>query len=149
MKQWFPDHGPVIPQPLNTRPSTMRHALCLFYICCLTLRGLPRRFSSKESASQCRRLKRYGFDLWVQSLSQGGPWGRKWQSTPVFLSGKFHGRRTQMSYSPWSHKESNMSECTHTHINILLQLLHMLSIHPCIPLLTYQSTLFFDVFQSK
>ena len=54
-----------------------------------------------------------------------------------------------MTYSPWSHKESDISECTHTHINILLQLLHMLSIHPYIPLLTYQSTLFFDVFQIK
>ena len=33
---------------------------------------------------------------------------RKWQSTPVFLPWKFHGQRSLASYSPWSHKESDM-----------------------------------------
>ena len=28
------------------------------------------------------------------------PWRRKWQPTPVFLPGKFHGRRSMVSYSP-------------------------------------------------
>ena len=31
---------------------------------------------------------RDGFNHWVRKI----PWSRKWQSTPVFLSGKFHGR---------------------------------------------------------
>ena len=42
------------------------------------------------------------------------PWRRKWQPTPVFLPGKFHGQRNLVCYSPWDHKESDMTECTHT-----------------------------------
>ena len=28
------------------------------------------------------------------------PWRRKWQLTPVFLPGKFHGQRSMAGYSP-------------------------------------------------
>ena len=35
---------------------------------------------------QCRRL---GFDSWVGKI----PWRKKWQPTPVFLPGEFHGQR--------------------------------------------------------
>ena len=42
--------------------------------------------------------------MWVQSLGQV-PWRRKWQPTPVFLSGKFHEQRSLASYSLWGHKE--------------------------------------------
>ena len=35
--------------------------------------------------------------------------------TPVFFPGKFHGYRRLASYSPWGHKESDMTEYTHTH----------------------------------
>ena len=44
--------------------------------------------SSKERACQCRRLKRWGFDLWVGKIS----WRRAWQPTPVFWPGE----------SPWT-----------------------------------------------
>ena len=32
--------------------------------------------------------------------------GWKWQLTPVFLPGKFHGQRSLAGYSPWGHTES-------------------------------------------
>ena len=32
------------------------------------------------------------------------------QPTPVFLPGKFHGQRSLVGYSPWGHKESDMTE---------------------------------------
>ena len=35
---------------------------------------------------------------------------RKWQPAPVFLPGKFHRQRSLVGYSPWSHKESDMTE---------------------------------------
>ena len=38
------------------------------------------------------------------------PWRRKWQPTPVFLPGKFHGQRSLTGYSPWGHKESDTIE---------------------------------------
>ena len=37
-------------------------------------------------------------------LGQEDPWRRKWQPTPVFLSGKSHGQRSLAGYSPWSLK---------------------------------------------
>ena len=43
-------------------------------------------------------------------------WRRKWQLTPVFLPRKFHGSRSLVDYSPWNHKESNMTEHAHIHI---------------------------------
>ena len=33
------------------------------------------------------------------------PWSRNWQSTPVFLPGKFHVERSLVGYSAWGHKE--------------------------------------------
>ena len=41
--------------------------------------------------------------------SERFPWRKKWQPTPVLLPGKFHGQRTLAGYSPWGHKESNMT----------------------------------------
>ena len=61
------------------------------------IRGLPRWLSSKESACQCGRLR---FSPWVGKI----PWRRKWQPTPVFLSGKSHGQRSLVGYSPWGCK---------------------------------------------
>ena len=37
------------------------------------------------------------------------PWRRKWQPTPVFVPGKFHGQRSRVGYSPWGHKESDVT----------------------------------------
>ena len=45
-------------------------------------------------------------DPWVRKM----PWRRKWQPTPVFLPGKCHGERSLAGYSPWSHKELDMTE---------------------------------------
>ena len=50
---------------------------------------------------QCRRYKRCELNLWVGKI----PWNRKWQPTPGFLPGKFHGQRSQVGYSPCGHKE--------------------------------------------
>ena len=49
--------------------------------------------------------RRCGFDPWVRKF----PWERKWQPPPAFLPGKFHGQRLE-GYSPWGHKESDMTK---------------------------------------
>ena len=67
--------------------------------------------SGKEPTCQCRRHKRCGFDPWVGKIR----WRRKWQPTPVFLPGKFHGQRKLVGYNPWGHKESDMTERLNTH----------------------------------
>ena len=37
-------------------------------------------------------------------------WRRKWQPTPIVLSGEIHGQRSPAGYSPWGHKESDTTE---------------------------------------
>ena len=39
----------------------------------------------------------------------GRDWRRKWQPSPVFLPGKSHGERSLAGYSPWGHKELDMT----------------------------------------
>ena len=41
-------------------------------------------------------------------------------NTPVFLPGESHGRRSLVSYSPWGHKEWDITEhaCVRTHTHI-------------------------------
>ena len=41
---------------------------------------------------------------WVRSLGWEDPRRRKWQPTPVFLPGEFHGQRSLAGYSPWGHR---------------------------------------------
>ena len=50
------------------------------------------------------------FDPWVGKIS----WRRKWQPTPVFLPGEFHGQRSLVGYSKWGRKELDTTE-RHTH----------------------------------
>jgi len=76
-----------------------------------SFKGLPRWLSSKEPACRSRRHRRHGFDTWVRKIS----WREKWQPTPVFLPGESHGQRNLAGYSPWSHKELEMTEHTHAH----------------------------------
>ena len=45
------------------------------------------------------------FNLWVRKI----PWRRKWQPTPVFLPGEFHGQRNLVGYSPRGREESDMT----------------------------------------
>ena len=46
----------------------------------------------------------------VQSLGLEDPWRRKWQLTSVFLPGEFHGQWRLAGSSPWSRKESDVTE---------------------------------------
>ena len=65
--------------------------------------------SGKEPTCQCRRCKRHRFDSWVRKI----PRRRAWQSTPVFLPGEPHGKRSQADYGPYGlrvgHDWSNLA----------------------------------------
>ena len=50
--------------------------------------------------------RRLGFDPWVVKIL----WRREWQSTPVFLPGKFHGQRNLEGYSLWGRKQLHVTE---------------------------------------
>ena len=75
------------------------------------LMWLPGGLSSKESACQCRRCRRCGFNPWAAI-----PWRRKWQPLPVFLPGEFHGQRSLEGYNLWGRKESDTTEELGIHV---------------------------------
>ena len=95
-------HGIIPFLPIFTLANCMRGKA--------VLKGLPWWLSGKESACQCRRCRRCGFDPFVGKI----PGRRKWQPTPVFLPGKSRGQRSLAGYSPEVAKESDVPEHTRT-----------------------------------
>ena len=69
---------------------------------------------------------------WVAiPFSRGPSWPRnwtwKWQPTLVLLPRKFHAWRSLVGYSPWGHKESDMTEWLHNDFLHCRQILYHLS----------------------
>ena len=100
----------------NISRFCLQHSSIIIYsilILPASIAGWPSGASGKESAHQCRWCKRQGFNPLVGKI----PWRRKWQPTPVFLPGKSHGLRSLAGYSPWGHKELDVTDWlgTHTH----------------------------------
>ena len=58
--------------------------------------------SGKEFAYECRKLR---FNPWVRKVL----WRKKWQPIPVFLPRKSHEQRSLAGYSPWSHKDPDIT----------------------------------------
>ena len=48
-------------------------------------------------------------------LGRKDPLEEEMATTPVFLPGKSHGQRSLVDYSPWDHKELDMTERLSTH----------------------------------
>ena len=84
----------------------------LFYQAAWAFRWL----SGKEPTCQCRRYKRCGFDPWLQKIL----WKRKWQPTPIFLPGEFHGQKSLAGYNQWDRKELDTTEWLSTSTSSLL-----------------------------
>ena len=63
-------------------------------------------------AFMCKLMRDINMESWGLFLFGFGnqanltKWRRKWQPTPVFLPGEFHG----VGYSPWGHKELDTTE---------------------------------------
>ena len=95
----------------------------LFALLCYTV-GLPGGANGKEPTYQCRKHQRCEFDPWVGKI----PWSKNWQPTPVFLPEESHGQVSQAGYSPWGHKESDMTEHT------------CQKIYMCYPVVNWQPT---------
>ena len=78
-----------------------------------TFGGFPHISVGKESAC-------YVGDLGSIPGLGRFPWRRKWQPTPLFLSGESHGQRSLAGYSPWGHKRGRhyWSSLAHMHSSI-------------------------------
>ena len=59
-----------------------------------------------KNLSAIRRYKRHWFNPWVRNV----PWRRGWRTLQSSCLENSHGQRMLMGYSPWSHKELNMTE---------------------------------------
>ena len=66
-------------------------------------------------------------EIWILFLGLEDPLEqeRLEQHTPVFLPGKSHGHRSLLGYSPWGHKELDVTE--HAHMHALAYLSDLLS----------------------
>ena len=62
----------------------------------------------KNSPANAGDAGRREFNPWVRKI----PWRRSWQPTPVFLPGESREQRGLVGYSPWGHKEMDMTEAT-------------------------------------
>ena len=73
--------------------------------------GFPGGASGKEPTCQCRRSKRRGCDPGVRKI----PCSRKWQLTPVFLPGEFHGQGPGRLQSLGSQESDTTEQLNHHH----------------------------------
>ena len=111
--------------------SSFHHHLFLLYYLCYHIFGQGFPGSSPGKASVCNagnlgfipglgRSPGEGNGSPLQYSCLENPMDRrKWQSTPVFLPGKSHGQRSLVCYSPWGHKELDMTEQLHFHFHFL------------------------------
>ena len=102
----------------SSSAQTLVQKTATFHLKCVSIFGrasplkrLLRWLSGKVSTCECRSRKRGGFDPWARKIS----WSRKWQPTPVFLPGKSQGQRSLEGYSPWDHKDPDVTEWLRTH----------------------------------
>ena len=66
-------------------------------------------FSEVKNLPVMQGQRRCIFDPWVWKM----PWRRKWQPTPIFLPGKFHGQKSLVGYIHGV-TELDMTEHAHT-----------------------------------
>ena len=84
------------------------HVIEVFKVKYLYIRDFQGGSSGKEPACPSGRSKRCVFDPWVGKI----PWRRSWQTTPVFLPGESHAKRSLSGYGPWGCKEPDITEAT-------------------------------------
>ena len=94
----MPSSHLILCHPLLLLPSSIRKVNHLFTVVFRPLPTMPTMWGP-------------GFNPWVGKI----PWRRKWQPTPVFLPGEFHGWWNLVGYSPWGRKELDTTERLHFH----------------------------------
>ena len=92
-----------------SRRNTIFGIRCEFQTTSVIYEGVPDG-SVVKNWPAIQEMWRCRFKLWVGKI----PWRRKWQLVPIFLSRKSHGQRSLSGYSPWGHKESDMTEYPRT-----------------------------------
>ena len=70
--------------------------------------GLPLCLNGKESACNAGDAGGLGLNPWVRKM----PRRREWLPTPIFFLADDYGQMCLVGYSPWSRKESDITEAT-------------------------------------
>ena len=96
------------PRSKTKQENSLSNVYCLHW-------GFPDGMSGKESACQCRRLKRCGFDSCV-----GNSQRKAWQPTLAFWPEKTHGQKSLGGYirgvsKSWTRLSAHARTHTHTH----------------------------------
>ena len=116
--------------------SNWHHLISVSYC---TIYRIPDGTSGKESACQCRRCKRQGFNPWVGKIPQR----RAWQPTPVFLPEESHGQRSLADNCPQGCKEPDTTEAPqHAHSPSALQEKELSSLLWLPPIIDQQNILY-------
>jgi len=68
--------------------------------------GYPLQYSWASLVAQTVKNLPLMQDTWIGKI----PWRRAWQPTPVFLPGELPWTGSLAGYSPWSCKESDMTD---------------------------------------
>ena len=84
--------------------------------------------SGKGPTCQCRRRK----DTGSNPGSQGFPWKKAWQPTPVFVPEESHRPGSLAGYSPWGRKESDTTEVIYQVPPLYLFILRLITLQYCI-----------------
>ena len=97
---WETDNHPSFPlkfqlTPVGSHLSLLSHFLSIFHS------QLPALLTSSQ-----HQVKEHRLYINLSILRKR----RKWQPTPIFLHGEFHGQGSLAGYSLWGHKESNTTE---------------------------------------
>ena len=74
-------------------------------ICALLCRYVRRKHGDSDGRESACNAGDQGL-IPGSGRSPGGP---KWQPTPVFLPEKSHGQRSLVGYSPWGHRDLDMT----------------------------------------
>ena len=108
-KDWFSFQSQRRAMSKDVQTTVQVHSFhMLVRLCSKSFRGFPGCGSSKEPTCHSRKHKRLRFNPWVGKI----PWRRKWQPTPVFLTGESHGQRSLVGCSLQGCKELDTSEAT-------------------------------------
>jgi len=78
-----------------------------------SLKGFPRGAVVKNPPVSAGDARDLGYSR-VRKIS----WSRRWQATPVFLHGEFHGQRSLMGYSPLG-SQLDMTELLSMHTYLM------------------------------
>ena len=73
-------------------------------------KGNPLQYSRASLVAQMVKNPPPMKEMWVRSLGREDPLVKEMVPTPVLLPGEFPGQRSLGGYSPWGHKESDVTE---------------------------------------